>query len=48
MDTISRDMLIACISAENMDASIGTDAALTTVQQTVAASTPSSPLEPSV
>ena len=47
MDTISRAMLIACISAENMDASTGKDTALTTVPQTAAAPTPASPLEPS-
>ena len=48
MDTISRAMLIACIFAENMDASVGRDAALSTVPQTAAAPTPASPLEPSV
>ena len=44
-DTISRAMLIACISEENMDASIGKDTALTTVPRTAAAPTPASPLD---
>ena len=48
MDTISRAMLIACISAENKDASMSKDTALTTIPQTAAAPTLASPLEPPV
>ena len=40
MDTISRAKLIASISVENMSASIGKDAVLTTVPQTATALTP--------